>query len=375
MARLGLGDEWNCLFANDFDRVKADAYRANFPDAEEHFHEGDVWKVEPEDLPGRADLAWASSPCQDFSLAGQRAGLEGGRSSAFFGFWKLVQTLNQEGRAPRTIVIENVVGLLTSHKGADFRALCEALAKEGYWFGAVEIDAIRFVPQSRPRVFVIASKSKPANAATSVEARLPYHSQRVQAAFEQLGNSEQRRWCWWTLPFPPRDNRKINAVLDDDQSVSWLSKTKTESLLGMLSPRHAEKLAVAKGRNERVVGTLFRRMRKEDGVKVQRAELRFDGYAGCCRTPGGGSSRQFIVVVDGEEVRIRQMTPSEGARLMGLTANYALPSSTTASLKILGDGVVVPVVRFLRTELIEHLVEPRGSRPNDAKVRKLANTG
>ncbi|HMP63280.1 MAG TPA: DNA cytosine methyltransferase, partial [Phenylobacterium sp.] len=115
MARLGLGEGWDCLFANDFDPVKAAAYRANFSDAEAHFRQGDVWKLEAADLPGRADLAWASSPCQDFSLAGARAGLAGGRSSAFFGFWRLMQALNQEGRAPGVIGIVKVVGLLTSH--------------------------------------------------------------------------------------------------------------------------------------------------------------------------------------------------------------------------------------------------------------------
>ena len=139
MARLGLGEGWTCAFANDFDPVKAGAYRANFPDAADHFHEGDVWKIDPADLPGQADLAWASSPCQDFSLAGARAGLAGGRSSAFFGFWKLVEALNAQGRAPRTIVIENVAGLFTSHGGADFTALCRALADQGYRFGALEI--------------------------------------------------------------------------------------------------------------------------------------------------------------------------------------------------------------------------------------------
>ncbi|HMO43341.1 MAG TPA: DNA cytosine methyltransferase, partial [Phenylobacterium sp.] len=123
--------------------------------------QGDVWKLEAADLPGRADLAWASSPCQDFSLAGARAGLAGGRSSAFFGFWRLMQALNQEGRAPGVIVIENVVGLLTSHGGADFTALCEALAAEGYHFGALEMDAARFTPQSRPRVFVVAVRQPP----------------------------------------------------------------------------------------------------------------------------------------------------------------------------------------------------------------------
>jgi len=161
MARLGLGPGWSCLYANDFDPVKAATYRDNFPEAHDHFHEGDIWAVKPVELPGRADLAWASSPCQDFSLAGNRAGLEGGRSSAFFGFWRLMEALEAEGRAPRVVVIENVVGLLTSNGGKDFEALCRALAAQGYRFGALEIDAARFTPQSRPRVFVVAAKVEP----------------------------------------------------------------------------------------------------------------------------------------------------------------------------------------------------------------------
>ena len=105
MARLGLGAAWRCLLANDFDPVKARAYAANFPDAAGHLAQGDIWSLSTADLPGQADLAWASSPCQDFSLAGGRAGLNGGRSSAFFGFWRLMQGLDKEGRAPRLIVI------------------------------------------------------------------------------------------------------------------------------------------------------------------------------------------------------------------------------------------------------------------------------
>src|ERR1700748_1677576 len=139
MARAGLGMRWASLFANDFDALKARTYRANWPG--EPFQEGDVWAIAPAALPGRADLAWASSPCQDFSLAGARAGLKGGRSSAFFGFWRLMEALDDEGRAPRVLAIENVSGLLSSHGGEDFRALAQALATRGYRFGALEIDA------------------------------------------------------------------------------------------------------------------------------------------------------------------------------------------------------------------------------------------
>src|SRR5436190_6089437 len=159
MARLGLGETWICAFANDFDPVKAATYRTNFAGGAGHFHEGDVWTLSADDLPGRADLAWASSPCQDFSLAGGRAGLAGGRSSAFFGFWRLIEALGE--RAPRLVVIENVTGLLSSRGGADFAALGQALAGQGYVFGALEIDAASLLPQSRPRVFVVASRAPP----------------------------------------------------------------------------------------------------------------------------------------------------------------------------------------------------------------------
>src|SRR5687768_8223053 len=154
MAHAGLGAEWRCLFANDFDPVKAAAYAANWGGA--RLSRADVWTLTPGDLPaGRPDLAWASSPCQDFSLAGARAGLAGERSSAVLGFWRLVEALAREGRAPRTLVLENVVGLLSS--GEDFAALAGRLAGLGYRFGALEVDAAAFVPQSRPRVFVIAA--------------------------------------------------------------------------------------------------------------------------------------------------------------------------------------------------------------------------
>src|ERR1700749_4633571 len=111
MARLGLGDGWACAFANDFDPLKAAVYRANFSDAAEHFRQGDIWKLSAADLPGRADLAWASSPCQDFSLAGARAGLAGGRSGAFFGFWRLIEGLAAEGARPAPLLLRTSAGL------------------------------------------------------------------------------------------------------------------------------------------------------------------------------------------------------------------------------------------------------------------------
>jgi DNA (cytosine-5)-methyltransferase 1 len=100
-------------------------------------------------------------------------------------------------------------------------------------------------------------------------------------------------------------------------------------------------------------------MRSEHGRKVQRAEVRFDGLAGCLRTPAGGSSRQFVLVIEAGELRARLLTPREAARLMGLPDDYRLPTSATAALHLAGDGVVANVVRRLAAELLEPLLDPR----------------
>jgi DNA (cytosine-5)-methyltransferase 1 len=107
-----------------------------------------------------------------------------------------------------------------------------------------------------------------------------------------------------------------------------------------------------------MVGAVFRRMRVADGRQVQRAEIRVDGLAGCLRTPRGGSSRQVIVVADGGTVRTRLLSGREAARLMGLPEDYRLPKAATGALHVAGDGVAVPVVRWLAEHLLEPLLAP-----------------
>lgn len=354
MARLGLGPGWTCAFANDFDPAKAATYRANFADAADHFREGDVWKLDPADLPGRADLAWASSPCQDFSLAGARAGLAGGRSSAFFGFWRLVEALDEAGRAPRTVVIENVSGLLTSHGGADFTALCRALAARGYRFGALEIDAARFTPQSRPRVFVIAT-CEPVPSALIGES--PFRTRAVQEAKARLPVDLAALWIDWRGEAPATRNTDLASLLEPDDAVAWHDAARTAALIDLMGPLHRARLEALRAGGGRAVGAVFRRMRVEDGHKVQRAEARFDGLAGCLRTPRGGSSRQTLVVVEAGRVRTRLLSPREGARLMGLPDTYRLPRAATSALHVVGDGVVVPAVAWLAAVILEPLLD------------------
>ncbi len=365
MARAGLEPEWACLLANDVDPRKGSAYAANW--GAEQLRIADVASLGAGDFPGRADLAWASFPCQDLSLAGAGAGLDGARSGAFWGFCSAMRLLTAQGRAPRLIVLENVTGVLTSKGGTDFAAICEALQGLGYRFGALTIDAAHFLPQSRPRVFFIAIRRGRSPPAWLVSPAPPSHHastalRRAAAALPPLLAAD---WLWWRAPAPPRANLRLADCLDGEpEEARWHSVEQTERLLAALSPASRRDVELARASGEPAVGALFRRTRPdgEGGVRVQ-AEARFDGLAGCLRTPGGGSSRQFLIVVDGVRTRTRLMTPREAARLMGLPDSYALPARATDAFHLVGDGVAAPVVRFLS----QHLLLPLAAADNEPR--------
>jgi DNA (cytosine-5)-methyltransferase 1 len=366
MVRAGLGTDWTCLFANDFDFKKSLTYQANWGAGGELRTE-DVWKITAAMLPGRADLIWGSFPCQDLSLAGGGAGLDGKRSGTFYPFWDVVKGLAAEGRGPKLIALENVLGALTSHDGRDFDAICKAFADAGYRYGAVVINAALFVPQSRPRLFVIGVRADVEldPVLLSPGPIAPFHTPALQRAFERVGKVAQAKRVWWNLPAPPRRNSTFAELIEDTPtSVAWHTDAERDQLIGLMSPVNKAKLEAAKRAGRRMVGCVYRRTRlDEHGAKAQRAEVRFDDVAGCLRTPAGGSSRQVIVVVDGKTVRSRLISARETARLMGLDDDYKLPKNYNEAYHLTGDGVAVPVVRHLA----EHLFEPLLGRGDAAR--------
>lgn len=368
MARAGLGKKWTCVFANDFDHKKSAIYRKNW--GTDVLKTADVRALTTADLPGHADLVWGSFPCQDLSLAGGGAGLKGDRSGTFWPFWRLMQALIKDKRAPSIIVLENVCGTLTSHGGKDFSAICNALDAEGYRFGAVVMDAALFVPQSRPRLFVIGVRS---------DMRLPdellesgpsntWHTRGLLSAFDKLSTKVKQNWLWWNIPTPsPRKQRFADIIEDNPSSVSWHTQEETKKLLAMMSKVNRDKVTKAKKSGKLTVGAIYKRTRfDENGFKVQRAEVRFDEIAGCLRTPAGGSSRQLILVVEGEKVRSRLISSRETARLMGLSEQYTLPENYNEAYHLTGDGVAVPVVNHLAEKLFMPLLTYQNGRAKKA---------
>lgn len=357
MARAGLGPGWRCILANDFDARKGRTYSDNWGDA--NLVIDDIRNISADDITQKADLAWASFPCQDLSLAGGGAGLNGRRSGTFWPFVGLMRELEQCGRAPDVIVLENVLGTLTSHGGQDFTAIIRALKGLGYKSGAMVIDAAHFVPQSRPRLFLVALRNglRVAKRAIGEGPHPLWHTKAVRKAYDRLSPELKTGWLWWGPKAPLNRSKDLADIIKDaPDSVRWHTAKETTKLLSMMSEVNLAKVETAQMAGLKMVGTIYKRTRKVHCIKVQRAEVRFDNLAGCLRTPAGGSSRQLIIVVDGPSTRSRLMSARETARLMGLPDTYKLPASYNEAYHLTGDGVVVPVVRHLARYIIEPLL-------------------
>ena len=356
MVRQALSN-WDCLFANDFDGKKALIYQDNWGTGGE-LYVGDIRNVPSHRLAKTSDLAWASFPCQDLSLAGKGSGLKGERSSMFYVFWNKLKQAARDGEMPNLVVIENVCGMLTSNNGEDFRSVVQTFSENGYYVGGLVMDAKDFVPQSRKRVFIIGlRKDKTLDPTLASPLPIPdYHTKSLIRAFETLDSKYKCDWIWYNLAREPHRKSSLIDILEPFGDVDWNSDEKTHSILQKMSVTNFKKIEAAKSLKQPTVGALFMRTRKTKASKRVFAEVRFDGISGCLRTPNGGSSRQSIIWVDGPKITSRLLTPRETARLMGLPESYKLPKNKNAALHLTGDGVVVPVVKHLKDHLFEPLL-------------------
>jgi len=329
----GLNGIFRPIWSNDISDKKAAVYKANF--LNNHFILDDIKNVDGSSLPC-AHLSWASFPCQDLSIAGALRGIDASRSGLV---WEWLRIINEMHERPSILLIENVVGLLTTSKGENYTKLHHALLDLGYKSGAMLIDAAHFVPQSRPRIFVIAVKK---------EVKIPPELQDFgpnwlhNRAVIELGESLPD-WIWWFAKMPPQ--RSIHLVDVIDFSLPY----DKNHVLDLIPPHHRRII----DNLENVVATGYRRTRKGK----QCLELRFDGIAGCLRTPEGGSSKQFIIVKRDGELNARLLSPREAARLMGTPDSFILPDKCNDAYKAMGDAVAVPVAAFLGKEFLIRLAE------------------
>lgn len=343
LMRLGLEKQgWHVVFANDLDPAKFEMYAEHFPNARDHFLLEDIHRIDASLIPD-VQLATASFPCNDLSLAGSRRGLRGQQSSAFWGFIRILKDLGD--RRPPLVLLENVAGFLTSQQGEDFEAALKALNKLGYAVDAFMLDAANFVPQSRVRLFVVGVRTS----ASSVKCE--DHLARPASLIEFIQTHQQAiRWSLRDLPPIPSRSLSFAEIVEDlpVDSPEWWSAERAAYLLNQMSKSHREIAGEMIGGRNWTYGTVFRRTRAGKSM----AELRTDGVAGCLRTPRGGSGRQILFKAGRGKYQTRLITPREAARLMGAD-DYRLNGATlNQALFGFGDAVCVPVIEWIAMHIL-----------------------
>ena len=338
------------VWANDLEPVKQAVYASNF-DAS-HYVLGDIREVRGASVPS-VDIATASFPCVDLSLAGYRRGLDGEQSGLFFEFSRVLREMGE--RIPPAVMIENVTSFVSSREGKDLRVSIEELNELGYVCDVLTVDASWFVPQSRPRLFIVGTCDRLGSAASGMAS--PLRSESV-ASFVRVNRDLMLQEL--PVPVPPQDGRWLSDVVErlDASDERWWDGDRLGKFLSSLSPSHRRRLDLLRQGGITQWRTAYRRTRK--GVPVW--EIRSDDISGCLRTARGGSSRQAVVEASRDGAQARWMTPREYARLQGVPDEFDYSAVTDAqALFGFGDAVCVPVIAWLAEHVLVPAVVGMGS--------------
>lgn len=351
------------VFANDIEPVKHRLYSANHSD--EHFALADVRAVRGADIP-EIDVATASFPCTDLSLAGNRAGLAGEESSMFWEFARILGELDTQ--RPAVVMLENVPSFATSRNGGDLTAALKALNDLGYGCDIFLLDASWFVPQSRPRLFIVGTSAIP-----NAPIDLPASPLRPDWLVRFITQNSGLSWCSTVTLEPQPVNDSLSTVVERlrPTDARWWNAEQKARFQSSLSSRHAERLDRMRRSKQKFWATAYRRTRTGKAVW----EIRNDDLSGCLRTARGGSSKQALVEAGHGSWRVRWMTPREYARLQGADGYDLAGVSDSQALFGFGDAVCVPAVAWIARHCLRPMAElakASSSRRSESKRAKAA---
>lgn len=320
---------------------------------------GDITKVDWSEWRGAAEIVVGGSPCQSFSVAGDRTGLDGA-SGLMFEYVRAVREL-----MPRWLVWENVPGALSSAHGEDFGCLLRELDALGYGLAWRVLDAQFFgVAQRRERVFVVGSLGD-GGAERACEVLFepeslrwdtPSSREERQALAHGAGGGAASAGFSWHAGSVTR------SIGYEPEQPPTLTATKEPAVICMTDTQPNTMV------DEETCGTLTRRMYKDAPVVAfaanQRGEVRLQGGDGSVTgaIPASQSGKQVNGVSDGAVVR--HLTPRECERLQGFPSDWtkvpykgrpAEECPDTPRYKAIGNSMAVPVMRWIgrRIQMVE----------------------
>lgn len=365
---------WKTVYALDYEEEKATAYTNQFGSG--HYHTKNIAEEMGKNIPD-VTLAHASFPCTDLSVAGARKGIHKGESSAFWHFVRILNEMKEvhgEGRPP-LVLLENVEGLLTSNGGKDLRAVLESLNKLNYNVDLLRIDASKFVPQSRVRLFMVGVHNNVVKKFDSDDLLQEFHlcssDVRPKKILEFISKNADLNWYFHSLPNLPERKMILEDIIDT--KAEWWDEKRSMRAYNQMHKRHQLLIDQKKQEKKYSYFPAFRRMRLRDGKPQSTVEIRTDGIAGCLRTPKGGSARQILVRAGFGKFDVRLINGEEAARLMGADEFKIDPTlSLNQVLFGFGDAVCVPVLEWIGNRYFNSLTSSEKMRVEQVRHPQLS---
>ena len=304
---------------------------------------------------GSIDIISGGFPCQDVSVAGKRAGLDGKRSGLWFEFARIIDEIK-----PKWLVVENVPGLLTSANGEDFATIIQWLANSGYGVGWRVFDSQYFgLAQRRKRVFIVASLGTTGFAKVLFEQNsISRHHSESRKKGEKNTNStdeciEKRSWNGMIAnPITTKEGMRHQVdtstlipmaySMREDNKANTFSLTEVDKSLALqalqpaITSHHAQMLVVD--------NTLWEASHGYDPVRVSNNQE-------ISPTPSAkmGTGGNNVPLVG-----VRRLTPTECERLQGFPDGWTDGQSDIQRYKQLGNAVSVNVAEWIGKRIMEY---------------------
>lgn len=326
-------DEVETVFACEIDKFARQSYLANHEIDETKFYR-DVTELDARPYAGQIDILVGGSPCQDFSIAGQRAGENGERGNLIWQFYRVVS----EAR-PSVFIYENVKGFVSINGGKSYQRFLDALRGMGYHCHAEILNTKDYdIPQNRERVYITGF----------------------------LDADE-----YYAFSYAPETGcGKLAGYLDRDVDEKYFLSDKALAYFRSKHPKFNGKFE-PRNENEGVATTITTNpghRRADTFIKVV-GELDAKGsgsirrvYDTCGIAPtlttatGGGHTPKILQKAKGYALernnlpkgeRIRKLTPRECLRLQGFPEGFKIVVSDTQTYKQAGNAMSVNVVKMI----------------------------
>lgn len=340
-------DEVETLFACEIDKFARKSYLANH-DAPLAFYE-DVCNLNARAYAEQIDILIGGSPCQDFSIAGQRAGENGERGNLIWQFYRIAS----EAR-PKVFIYENVKGFLSISRGKSYQRFLDALRELGYFCHAEILNTKDYgIPQNRERLYIVGFLDAQEYHAFCIAPKTGY---KRLADFLDTSVDEKYFLSDKVLTHFHSKNSKFNGKFEPKNANESIANTLTTK------PNHRRTDTFIK-----VVGELDIK-----GADCIKRVYDTDGLAPTLTTMGGGGrepkilqrSRGFNKGAEFElcptissnsfehnnllkNERIRKLTPKECLRLQGFPEGFKIVVSDTQTYKQAGNAMSVNIIKMI----------------------------